>query len=205
MTSYTTVPTTSIDQDSPVTQPLMTALRDNPLAIQEGDSSAPRVAGAYYVLERQEPTTDVSAIEFSFNISGEREIIVEFTGQLASPAGIAVEIRASGGTWRRVFESAATAGSADMIACRVVVANISNADGTGVRTAWGVAFTDTLSFDRSAFTAQLAGSGRGGYDSNAETIVQARVAATTGNIEGSNADARSFATLYGTTSATRDA
>lgn len=39
MTTYTTIPNTDIDQDSPVTQPLMTALRDNPLAIAEADSS----------------------------------------------------------------------------------------------------------------------------------------------------------------------
>jgi len=39
MTTYTTIPDTDIDQDSPVTQPLMTALRDNPLAIAECDST----------------------------------------------------------------------------------------------------------------------------------------------------------------------
>lgn len=39
MTTYTTIPNTDIDQDSPVTQPLMTALRDNPLAIAEADPS----------------------------------------------------------------------------------------------------------------------------------------------------------------------
>jgi len=39
MTTYTTIPDADIDQDSPVTQPLMTALRDNPIAIAEADSS----------------------------------------------------------------------------------------------------------------------------------------------------------------------
>lgn len=39
MTTYTTIPNTDIDQDSPITQPLMTALRDNPIAIAEGDTS----------------------------------------------------------------------------------------------------------------------------------------------------------------------
>jgi len=43
MTTYTTIPDGDIDQDSPVTQPLMTALRDNVLAIQEGDASAPSI------------------------------------------------------------------------------------------------------------------------------------------------------------------
>lgn len=43
MTTYTAIANAAIDQDSPVTQPLMTALRDNPIAITEGASGAPRV------------------------------------------------------------------------------------------------------------------------------------------------------------------
>lgn len=60
MTTYTTIPDGDIDQDSPVTQPLMTALRDNPIAIAEGASGAPRInlsavsqvvtAGAFYAI-----------------------------------------------------------------------------------------------------------------------------------------------------------
>ena len=41
MTSYTAIANGDIDQDSPVTQPLVTALRDNPIAIGEADSSVP--------------------------------------------------------------------------------------------------------------------------------------------------------------------
>jgi len=46
MTTYTSIPNADIDQDSPVTQPLMTALRDNPIAITEGASGAPRIVAA---------------------------------------------------------------------------------------------------------------------------------------------------------------
>ena len=53
MTTYTAIANSAIDQDSPVTQPLMTALRDNPIAITEGASGAPRVQpealALYYV------------------------------------------------------------------------------------------------------------------------------------------------------------
>lgn len=49
MTSYTAIPNGDIDQDSPITQPLMTALRDNPLAIAEGDATAPKIAFAAIV------------------------------------------------------------------------------------------------------------------------------------------------------------
>lgn len=44
MTTYTTIPNSDVDQDSPVTQPLMTALRDNPIAIVEGATGAPRMS-----------------------------------------------------------------------------------------------------------------------------------------------------------------
>jgi len=44
MTTYTNIPDADIDQDSPVTQPLMTALRDNLLSVAEGDATAPAVS-----------------------------------------------------------------------------------------------------------------------------------------------------------------
>jgi hypothetical protein len=44
MTTYSTIADADIDQDSPITQTLMTALRDNVLAIQQGDSTAPHIA-----------------------------------------------------------------------------------------------------------------------------------------------------------------
>ena len=40
---WTNIPNSDIDQDSPVTVALMTALRDNPEAIADGDSGAPRI------------------------------------------------------------------------------------------------------------------------------------------------------------------
>lgn len=43
MTTYTTIADGDIDQDSPITQPLMLAMRDNPLAIIDGSSGAPKI------------------------------------------------------------------------------------------------------------------------------------------------------------------
>lgn len=45
MTTYTPIVDGQLDQDSPITQPLMEALRDNPIAIAEGAAGAPRVQG----------------------------------------------------------------------------------------------------------------------------------------------------------------
>ena len=44
-TTYVAIPNGDIDQDSPLTQPLLTALRDNPIAITEGASGAPQIVG----------------------------------------------------------------------------------------------------------------------------------------------------------------
>lgn len=41
MTAYVPIPNTDVDQDSPITVALMTALRDNPTAITEGASGSP--------------------------------------------------------------------------------------------------------------------------------------------------------------------
>jgi len=43
MTTYVPIPNGDIDQDSPITQPLVTALRDNPIAITEEASGAPKI------------------------------------------------------------------------------------------------------------------------------------------------------------------
>ena len=43
MTNYTTISNSEVDQDSPVTQTLMSALRDNPIAITEGSAGAPKI------------------------------------------------------------------------------------------------------------------------------------------------------------------
>jgi hypothetical protein len=47
MTTFTTTPDADIDQDSPITVTLMTAYRDNLLAVLELDSSAPKMAVSY--------------------------------------------------------------------------------------------------------------------------------------------------------------
>lgn len=44
MTTYTVIPTTDTDVDSPLTQSLMERLANNPLAIAEGDATAPRIS-----------------------------------------------------------------------------------------------------------------------------------------------------------------
>lgn len=61
MPVYTEILNSEIDQDSPVTQPLMTALRDNPLAIAEGDATAPQIQTAALIASERMTTANVLA------------------------------------------------------------------------------------------------------------------------------------------------
>ena len=45
MPTYTAIPNTQIEPEAPITSELMTLLRDNPLAIREGDPTAPKILG----------------------------------------------------------------------------------------------------------------------------------------------------------------
>lgn len=46
MTTYSAIASTEIDADSPITDALLGKLRDNPIAISEGASGAPKVMAA---------------------------------------------------------------------------------------------------------------------------------------------------------------
>jgi len=46
MTTYTAIANSEIDAESPITTGLMTKLRDNLLAVQEGDATAPNITDA---------------------------------------------------------------------------------------------------------------------------------------------------------------
>jgi hypothetical protein len=48
MTSYSPIANSEIDTESPITESLMVRVRDNPLAIQEGDPTAPRIQTPAY-------------------------------------------------------------------------------------------------------------------------------------------------------------
>lgn len=98
--SWTTIPDDQIDQDSPITQPLMTALRDNPIAIADGLPGAPSILRnvavnsalggvGTYVLAAVEPGGDFS--------SG------TIPGADLSPAGT------YSGTWRLMGQFASSA------------------------------------------------------------------------------------------------
>jgi len=96
MTTYTAIPDSDIDPESPATTTLMTRLRDNPLAIAEGDASAPPIAysalaaaivagGTTYditplVNATAADTVYTKAIEWTVSLSGSVNVYFELSG-----------------------------------------------------------------------------------------------------------------------------
>lgn len=204
MTTYVPIPNGDIDQDSPGTQPLFTALRDNPTAIAEGDTLAPVVAGTWVLLERQEPTTDVTAVTFATDISGYREVMVSCIGQgTGGSVNIDVEVRAGAGAWR-TMSRVSNGGGISLFRFETKIVNVDNSDGTNLR--WGLisgGCDGSGSFDRSDANAAIGAGGASAYYSSfTEAIDQVRVS---GAIEGSTANARGVFKLYGLVGMTRDA
>lgn len=70
MTTYVSIPNGDIDQDSPITQPLMTALRDNPLAIAEGDTTAPVNTAAWHAYNKVLNNDANTGVIWSFAVNG---------------------------------------------------------------------------------------------------------------------------------------
>ena len=113
MTVYTDIPNADIDQDSPVKVVLMTALRDNALAIQEGDASAPSLldgiaakvsAGAVgsYAFLAPLPTGASPAVVHGTAVAGS---LLFYAGALSDSDGISpgvfdfVSTSSPSGTW----------------------------------------------------------------------------------------------------------
>jgi len=63
MTTYVTIPDTDVDQDSPVTVALMTALRDNPIAIADGGGGP--ILGLTMLSTSGEITGSPATVEFT--------------------------------------------------------------------------------------------------------------------------------------------
>lgn len=94
MTTYRSINDTEVAVDAPLTQQLMQSLRDNILAIQEGDSTAPKIAyeaigyiapasGNYLQNQviRHNYDDDDFDIEFQANVAGTYKFIVNTIGK----------------------------------------------------------------------------------------------------------------------------
>ncbi|NBT32929.1 MAG: hypothetical protein EBT13_13790 [Rhodobacteraceae bacterium] len=72
MTSYTAIANSEVDSDSPVTDTLVTRLRDNPLAIAEGASGAPFLSSGWHNYDGAQALTAI----YDFSVHGSVATIV---------------------------------------------------------------------------------------------------------------------------------
>jgi hypothetical protein len=159
--------------------------------------------GRWVFLEKQEPTSDVSSMTFSANISAYKAIRVNMLGQMTSSSAFTrLNIGPGGGTWRQVGLGAQASISAGITYECWEVWNVDNGDGTNLRTCFSLqGANNPSSIDRSSNVNQSNSSqlSTGGYSSHTETITSVQMTASAGNFEGSNSDQRTVATLWGLT------
>ena len=100
--TWTAIPDSDIDPDSPVTTSLMTALRDNVAAFAVADSGAPKLvsaaldfAGPWEEIGTWDYSTSVASVEFQSIFSGYKEIkiVVEGMSHDTGAAGTPINFR----------------------------------------------------------------------------------------------------------------
>jgi len=94
MTTYTAIIDSEIDTDSPVTESLMTRIRDNPIAISEGSAGAPKIQNAAIA------TDAVRSAQIQASAVGASEIADGSVGatELGTNSVIDAKIKISSGT-----------------------------------------------------------------------------------------------------------
>lgn len=115
MTGYVTIPNTDVDAESPLDVDLMTALRDNPIAIAEQDATAPRQVGANLVELASATASGSSSLDFTSGIDSTYHAYL-FTIEHLVPATNSTALRARfyiSGAWqttlyRTVYDWAAS-------------------------------------------------------------------------------------------------
>ena len=156
------------------------------------------------MLEVLEPISDTNTLTFTTDISTYDEIEVEFVGNISALEDLSLQISDGGSTWRFV---AGTTPASQNMQLTMHVKNIKDTDGTGIVRGSTSAVTTLGSFDRSDagdFDPESTSTKRGGYQSRTAFLPdQARLfLANSATFEGSNADSRCIAILYGTKWAT---
>lgn len=143
MTSYTAIPNGDIDQDSPITQPLMTALRDNPIAMAEGDDPAPRILGEAAgrdssVAARRLPVATVAAGSVASSQGQGAVTGTISTTSLTNVVAYTYTIRSYSGTLRFSVTQTNSGGGGNAIAeiykNNILVQSYTRSPGTTVRT-----------------------------------------------------------------------
>lgn len=104
MADWTTITDTQVDPKAPVTSELMTALRDNPLAIAEGSTNAPKIAQSLrYAFVGINTYATISNLDAGDGVHG----VVTASGGISTSTTLTVEFSSDGST----FTNSQTLGS----------------------------------------------------------------------------------------------
>jgi hypothetical protein len=164
MTTYTEILNGEIDQDSPVTQPLMTALRDNPLAIAEGTSGAPKVQGKafenVYIGAVNGTGTTESAVVLP---DGVKLIKLEVSGTVAASSIIfQVAYSTDGGTTYGSWQTALTPSVASNYMGNLMLNTVTGASAfVGIVTAGSIGGGPSVTASANAIKFRMSTSGGG--------------------------------------------
>jgi hypothetical protein len=102
MTTFTTIPNSSLEPGKPIRSIDGLALRDNPLAIAEGDATAPKIQTAALIAAEQMNTTNVLSATASASAGavGTYAAIFSPISYTAGSTYSAASIGLVSGTWR---------------------------------------------------------------------------------------------------------
>lgn len=172
------------------------ALRAGRLARIDYDGTDFRLAPAGFaqLIAEQEPTTDPSSITET-GLSVHRDVEVWFALQQLGSATLLLRARASGGTWRTLFTI--PTGTANMV--RIGSVRIRNfGRNNAMKVISGSYYTvDSTNLDRSDAVQGGAGTAFNVISTYSEQWDEFRIAASSGNIEGTAADERAYVASYG--------
>ena len=156
--------------------------------------------GGWTQIASDEPTSDVASIVFT-GLSGQGYRALRGSGflELVSATALEISIRAAAGTWRKIGQTIATTSTADTLGFNFQIDNFDGAAATDLIICTGISEYSVAGMDRSSNSRDDQSGGAGGitvgYTSWSETFDEIRIAPSTGNIEGSTADARGFFAL----------
>ena len=207
MATWTDTTTMDTAPDAPVTSELMTALRDNPVAIAEGAVGATPVSGVYELVEIQEPTSDVSSVIFSTDISQYYSVRVEcvFEGSTAANQAVSLDIGTAGGTWYTVQSNFFRLNDVTFMTAEIHNAN--NNDNTDLQIIRSYSSLSTTGLNRTPpgtfgdINVLAAEDVR--YSTLNTALTQIRVAGSVGLIQGADADDRGVFRMWAANSLTR--
>ena len=162
-------------------------------------------SGTWSFLELQEPTSDVSSITFSTVLSSYKCIKIQLIAQMITNGAYPIlQCSPDNSTWRTVALGPIATQANGLVSWFLEVTNVDNADGTNLRVINCIhSAAKSANMDRSSNATNFnstgidAQAGSGGYTSYTEAFAYVRFTTSSGSIEGSTADQRAVATLWG--------